>query len=61
MRPEPYRHLTHFDQNGGMMAFHFRESTNALGEAQGFREIAEMKLAFESQDGLPLYRLQPGT
>jgi hypothetical protein len=54
MRPDRYRHLTPFGQNGGMMAFCFRESTYPIGEAQGFREIAETKLAFQSQDGLPL-------
>jgi len=57
MRPERYRYLTPFGQNGGMMAFCFRESAYAIGEAQGFLEIAETKLAFESQDGLALYQI----
>jgi len=56
MRPERYRYLTPFGQNGWVMAFRFRESTNAMSEAQGFCKIAETKLAFESQDGLPLYQ-----
>lgn len=39
-----------------MMAFAFRESTNVIREAQGFRKIAEVKIAFESQDGFTLYQ-----
>jgi hypothetical protein len=37
-----------------MMAFRFRETTNAIRKAQGFCEIVETKNAFQSQDGLPL-------
>ena len=57
MRPERYRYLTPFGQNSGMMAFCFREGTHAIREAQGFRKIAETKLAFQPQDGLSLYQI----
>ena len=57
MRPEPYRYLTPLRQNGGMMAFRFRESANAIREAQGFRKIAETKLAFQLQNGLCFYQI----
>ena len=56
MSPESYRNLTPLGQNGGMMAFRFRESTNPVREAQGLCKIGEMKPAFQPQDGLPFHQ-----
>jgi len=53
--PKSHRYLTPFGQNGGMMAFRFRESTNPVREAQGLCKIGERKPAFQSQDGLPFH------
>ena len=56
VRPESHRSLTPFGQNSRMMAFRFRESSNAIREAQGLRKIAETKCAFQSLDGLPFHQ-----
>ena len=45
MRPKRHRHLAPLGQDSGMMALCFRESSNAIGEAQGFRKISETKSA----------------
>ena len=45
MRPKRHRHPAPLGQDSGMMAFCFRESSNAIGEAQGFRKISETKNA----------------
>ena len=43
MRPERHRHLAPFGQNGRMMAFRFRKSTQTIREVQRLCKIAETK------------------
>jgi hypothetical protein len=43
-----------------MMALYFRQSANAIGEAQGFGKIAETKNAFQSRDGFLVNQLPIG-